>query len=681
MVSPIAFVEVVALVLLPGVAASLAAYPPGGVDLATRVALAPALGYVVVGAVAYGLAVLGILHAPWFFALVAVATAALWYVALSRGGLRERFRAAADGVRADRWGLLAGALVLGGIAVLRLAFLPAFSATTPFRYWGDGLEIADAGGIPDLSVHYGALYPTATSKAFLNGFNAGVSFLVGRSLVAPAILLWIGSVGLAAAAWAAGRELGLRLTAPLFAVLLVANRVLLNTEITADLGVYRAETFGRMVAFAGLAVGVRALRLRERRDVLLAGALLAAAAATHMIPTLMAAAALGSYAAARAFLDRDVRGTAVRLGALAGVTAVLAGGILVLARGDIGFQGAGAPEGYRRLPIRFDPTLYLHRGEITPPASGQRWYVGPGDILRNHVGSALGSPRLLSAVPALRYLIPAGGLVLAAAMMVWFPAPLRPLGLVAIGLAATQVGIELLFSYRYDLFILATFGIRRMSDYSAIPVLLVGLGVLEAGFGLLAGGSPPGRLGRLRAGPVAAVTVIALATPLVATARPEPRDLRAAPGAVAVLDWVRRNTPCDARLLLNQRTTGVFRAATGRVAVLEGMAPYLRPAMLDPVVRLMLDARRFFSEPDGNTAFLADQGVDYVIALREVRLGHPGPVGPVDHDALDRAPSLAPVHRERGWTVYRVTGVSPARPLPDLSGHPGLRCERGPLEA
>ena len=55
--------------------------------------------------------------------------------------------------------------------------------------------------------------------------------------------------------------------------------------------------------------------------------------------------------------------------------------------------------------------------------------------------------------------------------------------------------------------------------------------------------------------------------------------------SMAVLDWVDEHEPCGARILPDRVTLGTFAAATGRVSVVEGMGPYLRPAMLHTVLR------------------------------------------------------------------------------------------------
>jgi hypothetical protein len=132
---------------------------------------------------------------------------------------------------------------------------------SPFRYWVDGMEIADAGQVPASTLHYGDIYPTATSKIVLNTFSAAVDLLLGGDAETGLnALLFVGALGSAVGLWAIGWELGLRYTAPLLAVLTVANRPVLNGELPVDLANYKAEIFGRMVAFCAAPLMLHVLR-------------------------------------------------------------------------------------------------------------------------------------------------------------------------------------------------------------------------------------------------------------------------------------------------------------------------------------------------------------------------------------------------------------------------------------
>ncbi|HYU56741.1 MAG TPA: hypothetical protein VEO00_01655, partial [Actinomycetota bacterium] len=197
------------VVLVPGLGATLALWRPGEVGLPTRMALAAGFGYAIWALIAFALAMLHALRAPVLVPLMAAATAGLWWFGLRRGSLAAHVRAVRDEVRADPWTMVAGLLVLIGLAVVRGTYssLLDLRGASPFRYWADGLEIADGGRIPDLTLQWGMAMVPTVSKVMLNAFNASASFVLGtNALHALGPLLWLSSVGLATAFWALGRE-------------------------------------------------------------------------------------------------------------------------------------------------------------------------------------------------------------------------------------------------------------------------------------------------------------------------------------------------------------------------------------------------------------------------------------------------------------------------------------------
>jgi hypothetical protein len=82
-----------------------------------------------------------------------------------------------------------------------------------------------------------------------------------------------------------------------------------------------------------------------------------------------------------------------------------------------------------------------------------------------------------------------------------------------------------------------------------------------------------------------------------------------------VYDLISRQVPCDARILPNVRSEGVFEAVTGRRSVLEGMSPYLRPDMLTRVLSVVREAKGYFHHPVRERSFLRSEHVDYVMTL------------------------------------------------------------------
>src|SRR2546430_16380646 len=86
------------------------------------------------------------------------------------------------------------------------------------------------------------------------------------------------------------------------------DRMAFDRELTGDLVTFKAETFGRLLAFAGVALAVRALRRRKRLlDALLAGGLFAVGAATHLVPVLIAGLLMAGLVVGAALGERSVQ--------------------------------------------------------------------------------------------------------------------------------------------------------------------------------------------------------------------------------------------------------------------------------------------------------------------------------------------------------------------------------------
>ena len=670
--NPATIATATALVLVPGLGATLAAYPPGRIGPATRLALMFGLGYAVVGVTAVALVIAHALQPATFFPALAIVTAGLWVAGLRRGGLRAHAAALKDDIAADRLGLAIGALVFLAIAIVRLRSSPLlnFEMFGPWRYWADGLEIADAGRVPADTLQWGATWTPTVSKVVLNSYHAGLSYAIGRSpLPAMGALLWVASTGLAAGLWALGRELGLRRLAPLLPLLTLA---ILNDELHRNLDVYTAENVGRMVAVCALVLGVRALRDRDGwKEPLLAALLFGAGFATHGVPVVALLVVLGWYAVARGLLDGEWRAVLGRLVAIAASAAALTVVLLLASGGSVGFQGASGNSSYASFGKRVDPTASLLSGTVRhSPAGHGHWYVRPAAIMHDFAESATTLPT----VPTwLVWLLPLAAVVAAVVMLRRFPPELAPLGIVAAGTAATLLGIAFLFSYRYRTQIPGRFGIDREFDYVPLVLVLAALALAEAA------------LGRLRAVrtwiplAVAAAVVAVPAVAVAATVGPARQGWQQnGRNSIAVLDWVDEHAPCAARILPDRVTLGTFAAATGRVSVVEGMGPYLRPAMLHTVLTTVLEAHRFFEHPAGGAALLHRLGVDEVLVVKGVRIGSMVGVleSGVDPAAFRHVPYLALVHSSPVLDVYRVRSTGGGR-FPDPARAAGFSCQRG----
>lgn len=671
-----ALLTAAALVLVPGIGAMLASYPPARAGLATRLALAFALGYATAGLTATALVIAHVLSRASFIAALVAVTLVLWTVALRRGRPGEHLRALADELRADRVMLAVGLVAMLAIAVVRLRSSPLldFQEFGPWRYWADGLELADAGRVPSHSLQWGALYTPATSKIVLSSFHAGASYVLGRApLPAMGALLWVTSMGFACALWALGRELGLRVLAPMLPLLTLA---VLHDELRRNLDVYTAENVGRMVAAAGLVVGVRALRDRGGwLEPALAALLFGTGFATHGVPVVALMIALGWYGVARILLDGHRRRTLARMTAIAGAAPALSVALLLSAGGTIGFQGAAGSDQYAAFGANVDPTASLLAGAAVRASSGTgHWFVPPTSILDAFAASGTmlsDPPRIVLAALAVAVAVAVVGLARL------FPDDLGPAAVLVAGLGISLLAVAFVFSYRYRTQIPGRFGVDREFDYLPLAAMLLALCVAEAVLRRLE------RLWRWGPALAAAALVAAPAVAVAATAGPARSGYRAnGIGALRVLDWVTANVPCNARILPDRVTLGTFAAATGRVSVMEGMGPYLRPEMLRPVLADVLAAHRFFEHPGGGQAFLRREGVDYVVVLTGQRIG--SMVGTLAHrrnpGAFAQAPFLRRVYMSPEFEVYRVRGSGQsAGRFPSPADAPGYTCIHGPV--
>ena len=138
-------------------------------------------------------------------------------------------------------------------------------------------------------------------------------------------------------------------------------------ELSNDLDVFRAESFGRLAACCGLLLALRCVRGRGGRPIMAAAAAtFAVAALTHLVPALVALAAL----AALALLDRSPSPSRSRkLGraaAIAAAAAAIWAVMLVAAGGSLGLQRVTGGAGY---PASLAPDR-PHR-LLRPPAPGR----------------------------------------------------------------------------------------------------------------------------------------------------------------------------------------------------------------------------------------------------------------------------------------------------------------------
>ena len=664
---------VACLLAVPGIGAALAVFGPGEISVLTRAAAAFGLGFAAAGGCAFVLSSAHLFRLAIFLPLWAAVSAALWVLAVRRAPLREQGRALLTDLRGNAFPLALGAAVLLAVLVIHLPYLH-YLGGPHYVYYLNGVEIANAHGVPAATLEYNQSWPPATDKIFLDAFTGVLVLFSQNPLLAPGVLLWLSVLGCGIGLWAAAWELGLRRTGGLLPLLLLGNGLIFNTNMSDGFSEYRAEDFGRAVAFCALALGIVAIREGGWRLAVMAGIVLAAASGSHLIPALIVVLALTCIGLARLLYDAGWRArlATLRSGLLVGGSAgVLGLAIRVFAGGAFGLGGASNQAGYAAIHTPFDPTEYLYYGHFVPrdPAStGLHPYMSARHLFSGFLSSGLGI--YLSLWQAL--LLLAAGLAASLALFFYVRTDLRIAGLVGLGIFAGIILVSLAFDYRYHVFIDATFGQRRLGNYSSVGFILVGLAVLEGLILLLERTPAP----VLIAG---AVLPVVFLTAWLLPSSGLSHSLRAASHQrLSLVNWIRGHTPCGARFLVNQRSEGTLASLTGRNAVSEGMGPFLRPDKLPYVISLMLGARSFYQHPQANEAFLRQYGITYVIAVRTGELiGYGGPEGTANFRALRSTPFLHLVYSTRVVRVFQVTGARAPAVTPLLQG-PYLHCLTSP---
>ncbi|MGH2750641.1 MAG: hypothetical protein ACRDK3_07185 [Actinomycetota bacterium] len=665
------------LVVVPGLGATLAVFKAGQARLPTQIACVFGLGLGTVAGWGFVLVLLRSFNPVTCFGGVALLTLVFFYSGYRRSGLRERATALREEIRTDGW--LTG---IGFIAAVVIAFatlqgqssLLNLGRANPLRYWADGLEIADAGQVPDATLQWGQLFAPTVSKLSFNAFNAAFSFLTDDPLELLAPLLSLALIGSIIAGWALGRELGLRYSAPLMAILAGASSGVFRASLTiSPQRWYGAETFARLALVTGLILAINALRNQGRPLVaVVAGIAFGIAGTIHLVPTSVGIGFLCAYALWFLLVERSFRHV-LKVGLVAGgifSAFVLAG--LALSGGDAAFNAVDQNQGIDTRGGTFDPTRYLAGGRVNQPPylqPGSRiemndgWYELPGTIFEEYVAKSTTSGLSRSGYTAIFL----GVGVVALLLLFLAPKPLRPLAAAGFVTWAGLLMITITMSSTYDTYVPASFAQRRLWSYDAFMLLLVGLGVVEVALYYLA---------RVRVW----IPILAIAIGVcVAVALNAPQEIgrykrKQGADTLRAMNWISENLPCDARILVNQRTGGTFQVFTGRVAITEGMAPYLRPDMLTQVIDILLDTRSFFEAPSDNYEVLERYGIDHVVVAKRPYLFHEKPLlGQSPPELLAEAEELEQIHESRLIDVYRVPDAQTAG-RPQAEEHAGYRC-------
>jgi hypothetical protein len=748
------------LMFVPGAAASLLALRPGYCSTAVRAASIFGLGFVVAAGLAFFLAATHLFWLAVYLVLWGVVTVALWFLVWRRQPLRAQARSVLEEITASphRLAALAGVGVVIAITAFHLPYLHYLGASR-YIYYLNGMQIANAHGVPAATLEYGHSWPPATDKVVLDSFS-GVLAMIGHN-AAPALgVLGVLSVlGVATGWWATAWELGLPRAGALLPLFMLASRDKIpGIGVTVLFWEYRAEDFGLALAFCAVALGLHAFRRRESAPAVAAGLVLAAAAGSHLIPLVaavimlffagiaemvrsrmnpdrkrllrprlqVATASLGSSATdggstgwfgrGRSGVhgtgpgpdelqpssalgnehtletqgesssieepapgqsnggpppdpaERVPAGVVLRQGlVMAGVLGVVFLAIRLAAGGSFGLGGASNPASYSNIRTRYDPTLFLFDSTFHPRVRPPYLWFSAREIVLKMM--TIGRHALPLSTVIILFAV---AIALAALFMAFAEGELQIAALTGVGLAAAVIVLAIAFDFHYSIWVDATFGVRRLQQYISIGFVIVGLAVVE----LLVI-----ELGRRRwiEGLLSVALAIGLCTWMLPGTNGWKLSEPLSDARITFFDWVRADTACGARFLVDQRTEGVFSALSGRYALMEGMGSFLRPRTMNYVVHLMLGARRFYTSPLNDEAYLRKHDINYVVtATGPVTLGYPVLRTAPNVSELNAAPFLHEVLAQPYLTVYQVKGA-PTPPVSPLLTGPYLHCETTPL--
>ncbi len=656
------------LIVISGFPAAVIIFGQSEGSVLTRVAVTFGLGFAVTAGCAFFLSAFHAFRLPVFIPMWLIITAALWVWAWRSHSIRGFFQSMATDIRGNKVALGIGALVLLVYLVLHLRYLFVLGGPR-YVYYLNGLEIANSHGVPKETLEYGQNWPPATDKIYLDSFTGLLVLFVNNTAVGPGVLLLLSTFGAFMGLWASAWELGLKRTGVLLPTLFMANMFFLTKNVGIGYTEYRAEDFGRAVAFCALAAGIAAVREPDKsRAWWLAGGggiILAAASGSHLIPTVVVVCALcmaGLGALLFSYRGKDRLIPVARLAALGALAGL--GGLVIraLAGGSFGLEGATDPSAYKLIKTAsglMDPTAYLYGGTHVA-LSPSLWGTKPPQVLKSML-TGVSSPD-----PREVWLII--GLSVVAALLLLLNESLRPLAVTGIGIMVGITVVGLAFALHYHSYIDETFGIRRLAPYVPLGFLLLLLGVAELLWLQVERASV-----KVAVALAAAAVVGISAWLLPATANSQGIDY-IGHQRTELVNWVRTKTPCNARFLINQRTEGTFTALTGRYALLEGMGAFLRTGQLPYVVDLLLKAQKFFHFPLNDANFLRVHDISYVVVAQGFQeLGYAAPIGPANIRQLNATPFLQLVFSTRTIRVYKVVGASSSPVYPLLDG-PYLHC-------
>ena len=608
-------VAALAIAVLPGAAWVFALWPPGAdVSRLDRLAWIGTLSYVVVGALALGLARIGLLQLVPLAAGLAV-TVAVGVVASAVRIRRSGWRPGRPRIDAGRLVFLVAAIGIPALILL----LPQLRIVVPggyplgsitWYYWGLTTDVVDAAAIPAMSAEWGGTYPYQGDYILFSAYSAALPILAGRaSDFALMELLRLGAIVWAAAAGLSALRRFLPLWGSLIGVLILLGAEFIVSKFTG----YRPESFHYALIFTAMwAVD----RFRDRPTRLRAIPIVVTIAALwigHGVVLVVAGLAAAAIVAGHWLVDRrpSLRelvafGAVGVAGAVAAITvdAVVQGKVLLIANA-------------------IDPARI--QGDTVSDLTWEfyQWALG-GNFLQS------GNPDDVTTLWSSRILLPwpildtaarwAIALIALAPIALWRWIPRRTRALYAAGwlyLAGLLVVVAG-FLFLYDTYVPQRVGFGRLA-----PFTLIGMGLLVT-VGLTAIVRSVAAAARSRSPRVSTAVAAACWAGVLGVAvlvawggardgtEPHEGDGLSADG-YAALTWLRDNTPADAIVLSNAYTEGAIGTIARRNGLTDGRAPYNKEfEFLATAVDHLKAGRSFFAGETGVDAIRA-MGVDYVV--------------------------------------------------------------------
>ena len=626
---------------LPGFAATRALFPKRD-DLSPLECIVLSVGLSIVLVVATGLilAKCGLFGSDDLWAALVVESAVLGAMGLARGYQPTlRFgRTLFSGTNRKR-------LVIVLVAVLSILLPHVYEAVRyPFPtaqacwyYIADTAELVRTERIPETSREWGTQIPFDNNKISFYLFVGAWLQLSGLSPVIAVAIKFFTLLALltaVAATWLWLR--GLVRFEVSVAMLVVFFWTPLFIHKFSDL---RGETFGILLLLISLWMMHRGLLGGESRFLWCLAPLLATAASSHGVPAVVGlfffvALVLGRWAQDRQLMRQE----AIPVGMVLAATVVLTLAIFFMASSSEQWI-TNQESTLKQEPLAtfhgYDPTyeFVTHAGlSRIPPHRYVRdkteslFYASPGALAGELLRQMMPIPRLGVRLPSIDWPVPA---------LIGLAVPV--IAMMAAVLLLSKDGIKrtyvlssaaffvllylwaLLFSAIYDTYLPAMHPSRREFQYAFRITLLLAAIAFEVGLQVLvryvkrAKTSVP----RCVYGLTAVGVIVGFLVPGVAAldrSHYSEDTVFLSPEGIRALTWLEQNTPRDALILPNLWTSGAVEVLGGRESLLEGVAPYLQPRVLDHALGLLEEARCFFADPLQVT-LLKRYDVDYVMVI------------------------------------------------------------------